>query len=79
MSHYNYEFKLILIGRANVGKSCLLQRFIEETYTGTLTPTVGVAHGTKEVQVNGNKIKLNIWDTAGTESYRSVATSYFRG
>ena len=62
---YNYLFKLIIIGDAHVGKSCLLLRFIENNYRCNHDLTIGVDFGMKIINVQNKNIKLHIWDTAG--------------
>lgn len=47
MTDYNYLFKYILIGDANVGKSCLMMQFIERKFKSFLDPTIGVEFGSK--------------------------------
>lgn len=73
-----HRFKIILIGNTSVGKSAVLQQFIENRFTSTST-TIGVDYGSREVEVpNYGPVKLQIWDTAGQEMYRSIVQSYFR-
>jgi len=79
MSDYNYLFKYIIIGDSNVGKSCLMMQFVEHKFKSFVDPTIGVEFGSKKVTVQDEVIKLQIWDTAGQESFRSITRSYFRG
>ena len=79
MSDYNYLFKYIIIGDSNVGKSCLMMQFVEHKFKSFVDPTIGVEFGSKKVTVQDQVIKLQIWDTAGQESFRSITRSYFRG
>ena len=79
MADYNFLFKYILIGDANVGKSCLMTQFIEHEFKAFIDPTIGVEFGSKIVQINNKDIKLQIWDTAGQENFRSITRAYFRG
>ena len=79
MADYNYLFKYIIIGDTNVGKSCLMMQFIENKFKNFLDPTIGVEFGSKQVSVGDTMLKLQIWDTAGQESFRSITRSYFRG
>ena len=58
MTDYHYLFKYILIGDANVGKSCLMMQFIENKFKSFLDPTVGVEFGAKQVEIDDRKIKL---------------------
>lgn len=76
---YDYLFKFLIIGRAGVGKSCILNRFIENKFKENMTHTIGVEFGSKMITVNNKIIKLQIWDTAGQERFRSVTRSYYRG
>ncbi|CAG9580017.1 putative ras-related rab-4 [Leishmania major strain Friedlin] len=76
---YQQLMKLIVIGDSGVGKSCLLHRFIEDTFSEEQTQTIGIEYGAKIIDVGGAKVKLQIWDTAGQERYKSVTRSYYRG
>lgn len=76
---YQQMMKVILVGDSGTGKSCLLHRFVEDSFSEEQTQTIGVEFGAKSVQVLGQSIKLQIWDTAGQERYRSVTRSYYRG
>jgi len=78
-AQYDYLFKLIVIGDAATGKSCLLHRFTEGRFKGDSTHTIGVEFGSKILELNGRTVKLQIWDTAGQERFRSVTRSYYRG
>jgi len=77
--NYAYLFKLIIIGDPSTGKSCLLHRFIHESFNTEITHTIGVEFGSKIIEVSGQRVKLQIWDTAGQERFRSVTRSYYRG
>jgi len=76
---YDYLFKFLIIGRAGVGKSCILHQFIEQKFKDDTTHTIGVEFGSKVINVSNQSIKLQIWDTAGQERFRSVTRSYYRG
>lgn len=74
-----YIFKIILIGDSSTGKTSLIQRFVNKTFDDKYLNTIGVDFFMKTVSLNTHQIKLQIWDTAGTEKYRSISSSYYRG
>eukprot|EP00019_Armaparvus_languidus_P003195 CAMPEP_0168593548 /NCGR_PEP_ID=MMETSP0420-20121227/8377_1 /TAXON_ID=498008 /ORGANISM="Pessonella sp." /LENGTH=207 /DNA_ID=CAMNT_0008629715 /DNA_START=110 /DNA_END=731 /DNA_ORIENTATION=- len=76
---YEFIFKYVIIGDMGVGKSCLLHQFTESKFISDSPHTIGVEFGTRIVDVQSKKIKLQIWDTAGQERFRAVTRSYYRG
>ncbi|KAK9271690.1 hypothetical protein L1049_002053 [Liquidambar formosana] len=76
---YDYLFKYIIIGDTGVGKSCLLLQFTDKRFQPVHDLTIGVEFGARMVTIDGRPIKLQIWDTAGQESFRSITRSYYRG
>lgn len=78
-NEYDYLFKLLLIGDSGVGKSCLLLRFADDTYTPDYISTIGVDFKIRTIELDGKTIKLQIWDTAGQERFRTITSSYYRG
>ena len=62
---YDYLFKLLIVGNADVGKSSLLLRFSDDTFSESSFPTIGVDFKIRTINLDGHNIKLQIWDTAG--------------
>ena len=77
-NNYVYQFRLILIGESTVGKSSLLRHFKDGEYFADISLTVGVDFHAKQVQVNGQTIKLQLWDTAGQDRFRAIVKAYYR-
>jgi len=76
---YAYLFKYIIIGDTGVGKSCLLLQFTDKRFQQQHDLTIGVEFGARMITIDNKQIKLQIWDTAGQESFRSITRSYYRG
>lgn len=79
MSNRVCHFKLVLLGDAAVGKSCLVVRFVRDEFFEFQEPTIGAAFLTQTVGLEDATVKFEIWDTAGQERYRSLAPMYYRG
>jgi len=79
MNSFDYLFRFIIVGDSNVGKSCLLLQFTDNNFRNQHETTIGVEFGSKTITNNNKKIKVQIWDTAGQDSFRSITRSYYRG
>ena len=78
MNSYSPIYKVILVGESGVGKTCLLSMYIKGIIEQTI-PTIAVEFCTKEIELNdGTKIKVQLWDTAGEERFKSLAMTYYR-
>lgn len=76
---YDVLIKLLLIGDSGVGKSCLLLRFSEDTFTTSFITTIGIDFKIKNIHLDNKWVKLQIWDTAGQERFRTITSAYYRG
>ena len=62
-----------------MGKSSLLLRFVDNVFSENLLSTIGVDFKFKTLDIKGKKVKMQIWDTAGSEAFRSIVSAYYRG
>jgi len=76
---YSYLFKYIINGDTGSGKSCLLTQFTDGQFNEQHDLTIVVEFGSKIIDIEDKQIKLQIWDTAGQENFRSITRSYYRG
>ena len=77
-NQYDLSFKMIVIGDAGVGKSCLTSKAAKGVFDDAYSATVGFEFLTFNVKIEGKVIKLQIWDTCGQEIYRSLISSFYR-
>ena len=78
MTTYTPIYKVILVGESGVGKTCLLSMYVKGAIEQTI-PTIAVEFCTKEIELcDGTKVKVQIWDTAGEERFKSLAMTYYR-
>ena len=75
---YNYLFKVVLIGDAGVGKSAILYNITDNRFLYQYNTTIGVEYGSTIMTQGAKNIKLQIWDTAGQEIFKSITKSYYR-
>ncbi|KAL1132428.1 hypothetical protein AAG570_010383 [Ranatra chinensis] len=72
-------YKVLVLGDSNVGKTCIVHRYCDETYYDTYISTIGIDFKQKIITLDGTPIKMQIWDTAGQERFRTLTTAYYRG
>ena len=75
---YNYLFKYIIIGDPSVGKSNLLMKFAHNKFTEDYQATIGVEFGAKNISFDNQVYRIQIWDTAGQENFRSITRAYYK-
>lgn len=70
--------KFILLGECGVGKTSILNRFCDGRFTRNTTATIGVDFKYRDIQLDGEEVRLHVWDTAGQEQFRVVSKPYYR-
>ncbi len=71
---YNHLFKVMLLGDDGVGKSCMLLRFTDDTYTESYIGNIGSDFKTRTVDFDGDKVKLQIWDAASRDRFKTITS-----
>lgn len=69
----------MLVGNSCVGKSSIVIRYADNDFSDVFLATIGVDFRFKSFMLNGESVKLQIWDTAGQEKFRTITSSYYRG
>ena len=72
------KIQLIVVGESCVGKTSLLYKYSQGCFTKEHLATLGIEFFTKEEEINGRKIRVKIWDTAGQELYKSITKNFYR-
>ena len=70
--------KIVVVGNSSVGKSNLVKRFIDDQFNENQKTTIGFDFVSKDIEIQGHTIKVQLWDTAGQEKYKAVTTSTYR-
>ena len=76
--NFLYLLKFIIIGDSAVGKSNMLLRYIHDRFNEDFHSTIGVEFGAKNIQIDGKVFRIQIWDTAGQETFRSITRAYYK-
>ena len=77
-TQYDISFKIIVIGDSGVGKSCITNKATKNIFEENYHATVGFEFFNFNLKINGQVVKLQIWDTCGQELYRSLITNFYR-
>jgi len=73
--------KVVLLGESGVGKTSIIDRFLNGRFSPDISPSQGASFGTKTIDLDDSgkkKIKFDIWDTAGQEKFRSISKIFYR-
>ena len=76
--NFHYLLKYVVIGDSGVGKSNILLRYIYNSFSEEFKTTVGVEFGAKNIEIDKKIYRIQIWDTAGQENFRSIARAYYK-
>ncbi len=80
MEQKEFIYKILLLGDSSVGKTCFLMRYIDNTFQDIHMSTIGLDYKLKNVQLeNGKMVKIQLWDTAGQDRFRSITKNYYKG
>jgi len=71
--------KIIILGDSTVGKTSLMNMFVNKNFSAQYKATIGADFLTKEITVNDKQISLQLWDTAGQERFQSLGVAFYRG
>ena len=75
-----FMYKLLLLGDSSVGKTCILTRYSDNTFQEDHLATIGLDYKKKDVNLdNGKTVKVQIWDTAGQDRFKSITKNYYKG
>eukprot|EP01129_Flabellula_baltica_P007806 TRINITY_DN3050_c0_g1_i1.p1 TRINITY_DN3050_c0_g1~~TRINITY_DN3050_c0_g1_i1.p1 ORF type:complete len:211 (+),score=45.24 TRINITY_DN3050_c0_g1_i1:49-681(+) len=72
------SYKLVFLGDQSVGKTSILGRFLNDEFDQSYKPTIGIDFLSKILHLEDKVVRLQLWDTAGTERFRSLISSYTR-
>ena len=76
---FDHLFKILIIGESGVGKTCFLLRYAENSFVANHLLTIGIDFKIKVIEIEGKNIKLQIWDTAGQDRFRTITKTYYKG
>jgi Ras-related protein Rab-2A len=77
-TNFNYLFKFIIVGDSSVGKSNLLLRYLNDKFEDEYQATIGVEFGAKNISIDNIVYRIQLWDTAGQEQFRSITRAYYQ-
>jgi small GTP-binding protein len=74
-----YMIKILTLGDTTVGKTSIVLQYTTQKYNTQILSTIGVDFKSKVINIDNNKVKMLIWDTAGEERFRNIASQYYNG
>ncbi|XP_077980757.1 ras-related protein Rab-7a-like [Glandiceps talaboti] len=79
MSRKRSLLKVVILGDSGVGKTSLLNQYVNSKFSNQYKATIGADFLTKEINVNDRLVTMTIWDTAGQERFQSLGVAFYRG
>ena len=77
VTEFDHIFRVLFVGDDSVGKTSLLQRYVENTFTDMYMPTIGIDFKISTIKVDKKVIKLQIYDTGGGDYFRTIVSAYY--
>ena len=74
----DYRCKIVLVGESGVGKTCIINRFVDNVFDPSVKTTIASSFSTRCEKYNDKLIEMNVWDTIGQEKYRSFTNLFFK-
>ena len=74
-----YVIKILTLGDSGVGKTSIIQKFINDKFNQSMLSTIGVDFQSKVIIIDNIKVKLKIWDTTGQERFKTLTSQYYNG
>ena len=73
-------YKVLILGDSSVGKTCFLLKYTDKVFNEVYMSTIGLDYRLKALTLkSGKKVKLQIWDTAGQDRFRTITKNYYKG
>lgn len=73
------RLKFVLVGDSGTGKSSVLRRFVDDTFSPSFMTTIGIDFKVKDLKLKENVVKIQVWDTAGQERFKTITNAYYNG
>ena len=74
-----YVIKILTLGDTGVGKTSIIQKFVNDKFSQNMLSTIGVDFQSKIIMIDNTKVKLKIWDTTGQERFKTLTSQYYNG
>jgi Ras-related protein Rab-23 len=74
---FEVSMKVVVVGNGNVGKSSMIKRFCKKEYLQNYKKTIGVEYLERELQIQGESVRIMVWDCAGQEEFDQITKDYY--